>query len=146
VNASENQAAGKALQPLVFRWPQLSVPAGVPTSRNGGAEMTKSTIFALLGLAVMLALASPPRANAGVVIGIGVGPVYPRPAYGYVIVHPRPYVYYAPGYVYAPRYVHPPYNYYRFHGRVYPDRRQNHRDGDRRHDYRGNGWRHGDRR
>ena len=69
--------------------------------------MMKRTVFALLGLACVLALASPPKAHAGVVVGVGVGPVFvPRPAYGYgyVAVHPRPH------------YAYPPYRYY---GRVY---------------------------
>lgn len=65
--------------------------------------MRKKMLLALFGLAAALALASPSKANAGVFVGVGVGPVYPGPAYGYVVVHPRPYFYppgYAPGYAY----------------------------------------------
>jgi hypothetical protein len=74
--------------------------------------MVKRTVFAILGFAFVLALASPPNAHARVVIGVGIGPVFvPRPAYGSVIVAPRPYhaapyLYAAPGYVrpyYVPR-------------------------------------------
>ena len=82
--------------------------------------MKKSTIFAVLGLAAALALASPQKANAGVIIGVGVGPRYARPAYGYVVAGPRPYGYYAGPYVYAPGYVSPAYGFY---GRFGPDRR-----------------------
>jgi hypothetical protein len=105
--------------------------------------MIKKTVFALLGLAFVLALANPPKANAGVVFGVGVGPVFvPRPAYGYGYVHPRPYAYsygYAPVYA-RPHYVYPPYGYY---GHVY-------RGGYWGHPveraYRGYGWRGGYRR
>jgi hypothetical protein len=105
--------------------------------------MTKSTLFALLGLAAALTFASPTKANAGVVIGVGIGPVFPRPAYGYVAVPPRPYRYYARPYAYAPAYVPPAYFAY---GHFDRDRRWDHRDWDRRDrdDYRG--WRHYDRR
>ena len=95
--------------------------------------MMKRTIFAVMGLAFVLALASPPRAHAGVVIGIGVGPVFvPRPAYGYV-VHPRPYAY---PYGYAPAYAPPAYGYYGHYDR---DRYWDRRDRDRRE------WNHRDR-
>lgn len=94
--------------------------------------MIKKTVFAVLGLAFVLALASPPKAHAGVVIGVGVGPVFvPRPAYGYVAVHPRPYAY-APGY--ARPYVYP----YAYYGHVYR--------GAVVRAYRGYGWRGGYRR
>ena len=100
--------------------------------------MMKRTVFALLGLAFVLALASPPKAHAGVVVGVGVGPVFgPRPAYGYVAVHSRPYAY-PYGYGYArPHYVYPSYGYY---GHVYRGGYLAHRD------WRGNGWRGGYRR
>lgn len=91
--------------------------------------MMKRTIFATLGLAIALSLASVPQAHAGVVVGVGIGPVYAGPAYGYVVVHPRPYYqpYYQP-YAYAPGYVYPSYGY----GRFDRDRRWDRRDWDRR--------------
>ena len=64
--------------------------------------MKKKMLLALFGLAVALILASPTKANAGVFVRVGVGPVYARPAYGYVVA-PHRYVYppvCAPGYVY----------------------------------------------
>ena len=100
--------------------------------------MMKSTLFALLGLAAVLTLASPPKANAAVVIGVGVGPVYHRPAYGYVVVPARPYFYRAHPYVYAPAYVPRAYFY---PGHFDGDWRWANRDWDHRvrGDYRG--WR-----
>lgn len=69
--------------------------------------MLKKTVLALFGLVFAMALITPPKASAGVVVGVGVAPFVPAPAYGYV-VQPRPYVYVAPPYVaYAPRYVYP---------------------------------------
>ncbi len=64
--------------------------------------MLKKSLAALFGLVFAMALIAPPKANAEVVIGVGV-----RPAYGYVVarphyVAPAPYVAYAPGYVYPP--------------------------------------------
>jgi len=74
--------------------------------------MLKKTVLALFGLVFAMALITPPKANAQVVVGAGVAPFVPRPAYGYVVVQPRPYVYVAPPYVaYAPRYAYPPYVY-----------------------------------
>ena len=62
--------------------------------------MKKTSLLMVLGLALVLGSAAAPKANAGVVIGFGVGvPAYPVRAYGYV--GPR---YYAPTY-YAPAYV-----------------------------------------
>ena len=58
----------------------------------------KSSIFAVLGLAAAMSLFSPSQARAGVVIGVGVGPVCARPVHGYVVANPRPYGYYAPAY------------------------------------------------
>ena len=100
--------------------------------------MMKSTLFVLLGLAAVLTLASPPKANAGVVSGVGVGPVYHRPAYGYGVVAPRPYFYHAHRYAYAPVYV-PRANFYPAH--FYGDRGWANRGWDHRvrGDYRG--WR-----
>jgi hypothetical protein len=66
--------------------------------------MKKTSLLIVLGLALVLSFAAAPKANAGVVIGFGVGvPSYPVRAYGYV--GPR---YYAPNYAptyYAPAYV-----------------------------------------
>jgi hypothetical protein len=63
--------------------------------------MLKKSVVALFGLVFAMALITPPKANAAVVVGVGVGV---RPAYGYVAARPRPYVYVAPApYVaYAP--------------------------------------------
>lgn len=106
--------------------------------------MLKKTVFAMLGLAFVLALASPPKADAGVVVGVGVGPVFvPRPAYGYVAVHTRGYYAYPYGYapLYArPHYVYPPYGYY---GHVY---RGGYWGRPVARVYRGYGWRGGYRR
>jgi hypothetical protein len=70
-------------------------------------EMLKKTVAALFGLVFAMALITPPKANAEVVFGVGVGA---RPGYGYVAARPRPYGYVAPApYVaYAPGYVYPP--------------------------------------
>jgi hypothetical protein len=102
-------------------------------------KMKKTSLLMILGLALVLGSAAAPKANAGVVFGVGVGaPVYPVRAYGYV--GPRNYApsYYAPGYVggvylapgpyvdygYAPVYrrYHAPYRYGRDYDRHY-DRR-----------------------
>jgi hypothetical protein len=76
--------------------------------------MFKKTLFAVFGLAMALAFASPEKAHAGVAIGVTVGPVYARPVYPYAYVYPRPYaqayVYprpYAQAYVYPRPYVYP---------------------------------------
>jgi hypothetical protein len=71
----------------------------------GGDEMRKASLL-LVALALIAGSALVPKANAGVVVGVGVGaPVYvpPLAAYGYV---PGPYFVagYAPGAYYAPRY------------------------------------------
>lgn len=108
--------------------------------------MMKSTIFAMLGLAAVLALATPPRAHAGVVVGVGIGPVYAAPVYGYVAA-PRPYVYYPRPYAYAygPGYVYPGYRYYGRFDRDRDwdrDRRWDRRDRDYdRHEYGERGYR-----
>jgi len=65
--------------------------------------MMKKTIFALLGLAAVLALVGPTQAHAAVLVGVRVGPVYGRAIYPYVYVHPRPIL----PYVYGPRYGYP---------------------------------------
>jgi hypothetical protein len=63
--------------------------------------MKKTSLLLVLGLAVILASAAAPKANAGVVVGVGIGaPIYVPPVrYGYVAP-----AYVAPGYV-APTYV-----------------------------------------
>ena len=73
--------------------------------------MMKKTIFALLGLAAILTLVGPTQAQAAVVVGVRVGPVYAHPGYGYAYVHPRPFLpyAYAPGYVYPAPYWGRPY-------------------------------------
>ncbi len=83
--------------------------------------MLKRTVSALFGLVFALALMTPAKANAAVVVGVGAAP-----AYGYVAA--RPYGYVAPAAYVAcgPGYVHRPY----FYGRGY-------RHGARR----GYGWR-----
>jgi hypothetical protein len=66
--------------------------------------MLKKTLFAVFGLAMVLAFVTPEKAHAGVAIGVTVGgPVYARPAYPYAYAYPRPYV---PAYAYRP-YVYP---------------------------------------
>lgn len=72
--------------------------------------MLKRTVAVLFGLVLAMALVTPPKATAAVVVGVGVAP---RSAYGYVVARPRPYGYVAPApYVaWAPGYVDPPYVY-----------------------------------
>ena len=97
--------------------------------------MKKTTLFAMLGLAAALTFAIPSQAHAGVVVGVGIGPVVPAPVYGRVYVGPTPYYYpgyYPAPYAYGPGYVagYRPYRYYGYYGRDYRwdrDRRM-HRD------------------
>ncbi len=73
--------------------------------------MLKKTVAALFGLVFALALITPAKANAEIIVGVGVGA---RPVGGYVVARPRPYVYVAPSpYVAyaAPGYVYPPVVY-----------------------------------
>ena len=101
-------------------------------------KMFKKTVLALFALLFAMASITPPKANAEVVVGVGVAA---RPGYGYVAVRPRPYVYVAPApfVAYAPGYVHP----YLYPGRVfvggprYPRRYYAYRYAGRR----GYGWR-----
>lgn len=86
--------------------------------------MMNKMIFAALALAAALMLATPTPAHAGVVVGVGVGPVVGvrvGPVYGPAVVYParvypRPYVYVAP----APRPYWRPYwhahRYYEYRG------------------------------
>lgn len=100
--------------------------------------MKKTSLLMMLGLALVLGSAAAPKANAGVVFGVGVGvPAYPVRAYGYYgpRYYPPDYYgyvarpYFAPGpyvdYGYAPVYrrYYAPYRY----GRDY-DRRFERRD------------------
>jgi hypothetical protein len=95
-------------------------------------EMLKKSVLALFGLVFAMALITPPKANAEVVIGVGVGA---RPAYGYVVARPHAYGYIAPApYVaYGPGYVYPPvvYREHAWVGREYA----------RPYAYRHDGWR-----
>jgi hypothetical protein len=77
--------------------------------------MFKKTLFAVFGLAMALAFASPEKAHAGVAIGVTVGGpvVYAHPAYPYAYGYVRP-VPYPPAYVYARPYPGPyAYGFYR---------------------------------
>lgn len=84
--------------------------------------MFKKSLFAVFGLALALAFATPEKAHAGVAIGVTVGGpvVVARPAYAYPYVYPRPYVY-SPAYVYARpyRYRPGPAFYGPYYGRPY---------------------------
>jgi hypothetical protein len=98
--------------------------------------MKKTSLLLTLGLALMLASAATPKANAGVVVAVGVGaPVYVRPVrpYPYVVpapyVAPVPYTAYVPAAVYRRVYVAPARVYYRnWYPRRYVVRRDFHRD------------------
>jgi hypothetical protein len=77
--------------------------------------MLKRSLLAVFGLTMALVFVNPPKAHAGVAIGVTVGaPVYVRPVYPYpyAVVRPVP----------RPVYVYPlPYAYAGpvFYGRVY---------------------------
>jgi hypothetical protein len=78
--------------------------------------MLKKSFLAVFGLALALAFANPPKAHAGVAVGVTIGgPVYGRAVYPYgyayvaprpVYVYPRPHVYPGPVY-YGRAYGHP---------------------------------------
>ena len=134
--------ARKGLPRAGFRAATFAGGRGFQICSTEVEEMTKRIMLALAAVMFALMLAAPSQAHAGVRIGIAVGPVYPTPvypAYGYVVVHPRPepyyyrpYSYYAPSY-YAPSYRdHRPYVYRDWRG----DRRERewreHRGYDRR--------------
>lgn len=75
--------------------------------------MLNKSLFAVFGLAMALALATPEKAHAGVAIGVTVGgPV----VYPYAYVYPRP-VIYPPAYGYRPYYYPGPvvYGAYYYH-------------------------------
>ena len=92
--------------------------------------MKKTSVLMALGIALILASAAAPKANAEVVVGITVGtPVYVYPVH-YRCFVPRPYAAYVPAPVYPPVYVAPvPVYYYRH---LYPRRYWVRRDFDRR--------------
>ena|ERR1700756_1736164 len=106
--------------------------------------MFKKSLFAGFGLLVALAFVNPPKAHAGVAIGVTIGgPVYTRPVYPYpygyvapvpppVYVYPRPYVYGGPavyGRVYARPYWHERFERHEYYEhRDHFDRDHYHRD------------------
>jgi len=98
--------------------------------------MKKTSLLLILGLAQILTSAAVPKANAGVVVGVGVGaPVYVRPVrpYPYVVpapyIRPVPYAAYVPAPVYPRVYVRPAPVYYRnWYPRRYVVRQDFHRD------------------
>jgi hypothetical protein len=97
--------------------------------------MKKASLLLVLGLAMMLGFAATPKANARVVVGVGVGiggPVYVPPAPVYVAppvyvnpyVAPVPYAAYVPGPYYRHVYVAPrPVFRGRYYARRYAVRR-----------------------
>lgn len=89
--------------------------------------MKKTGILLALGLVLVLASATVPKANAEVIVSVGVGaPVYVHPVhYRYFV--PRPYIAYVPAPVYPRVYVAPAPVYYRY---WYPRRYYAHRDFD----------------
>ena len=99
--------------------------------------MLKTSLLAVMTLAAALLFLNPPKAHAGVAIGVTVGaPVYVRPVYPYpyavvrpvprpVYVYPRPYVY-SPV-VYGRYYYRRPYwRHERFERREYWEHRRHH--------------------
>jgi hypothetical protein len=81
--------------------------------------MLRKSLFAVFGLLLALAFVNPPKANAGVAIGVTVGgPVYARPIYPYDYAYVRPVL--RPGYAYPRPYVYPgPVVYGRVYARPY---------------------------
>jgi hypothetical protein len=85
-------------------------------------KMRKTSLLLALGLALVLVSAATPKANAGVVVGGGIG------TSGYVRTM-RPYPYVVPAPVYPRVYVAPAPVYYRnWYPRRYIVRRDFHRD------------------
>jgi hypothetical protein len=104
--------------------------------------MLKKSLFAVFGLAMALLFANPPKAHAGVAIGVTVGaPVYVRPLYPYpfavvrpvprpIYVYPRPY--YCPRPIfYGPVYERPYWRHERFERHEYYEHHDRDRDRDR---------------
>jgi hypothetical protein len=81
--------------------------------------MKKAGLLLTLGVALVMASAAAPKANAGVVVGVAIGaPVYVHPvrAYGYFAPRyfaPGPYVAFGPAPVYPRVYIAPAPVYYR---------------------------------
>jgi len=80
--------------------------------------MKKTLIFAMLGLALTLTLASPTQAHARVVVGVAVGPVVPHPVY-HAYVYPRPYYRWGYGPAYPVHYWGPYWRLRTYGYRVY---------------------------
>lgn len=97
--------------------------------------MFKKSLFAVFGLALALAFASPEKAHAGVAIGVTVGGpvVVARPAYPYPYVYPRPVVVAPPAYVYGHPYWYRPSP--AFYGRYYYGRPYWRHEAFERHEY-----------
>jgi hypothetical protein len=96
--------------------------------------MLKKSFLAVFGVLLALAFVNPPKAHAGVAIGVAIGgPVYARPAYpyAYAYVAPRPVYVYPRPYAYAPAY----------YGRVY-DRPYWRHERFERHEYYGHRYDH----
>jgi hypothetical protein len=101
--------------------------------------MLKRSLLAVMGLVMALAFVNPPKAHAGVVIGVTVGarPVYrypyviARPVSRPVYVYPRPYYYPRPIF-YRPVYERPYWRHERWERHEY--REHHHRDWDRDRD------------
>ena len=75
--------------------------------------MKKAGLLMTLALALVVASAAAPKANAQVSVGVTIGaPVYVHPVRPYYVV-PRPYVAYVPAPVYPRVYVAPAPAYYR---------------------------------
>ena len=98
--------------------------------------MFKKSLFAVFGLALALAFASPQKAHAGVAIGVTVGGpvVVARPIYPYPYAYAGPVVY-PPAYVYARPYYRPGPVFY---GRYYYGRPYWRHEAFERHEY----WEH----
>ena len=105
--------------------------------------MLKKTLLAVFGLAMALVFVNPPKAHAGVAIGVTVGaPVYVRPVYPYayvvvrpvprpVYIYPRPYANAGPVF-YRPVYDRPYWRHERCERREYLEHRGHDWDHDRR--------------
>jgi hypothetical protein len=97
--------------------------------------MLKKSFLAVFGLLLALAFVNPPKAHAGVAIGVTIGGpvVYAHPAYsyGYAYVAPRPVYVYPRPYVYSRPY---------YYGRVYERPYWRHEGWERREHFEHRGW------